>query len=294
MSTLRSVWLCALVSLGGCAALQTGENTLQMAEGISRIRDVQVLRNISSAISDHDMVPSQIVLVTGQATVATGATPTTKLTNSDALGTTKELGLGVTDTWTAQWQFASVTNADDLRRLRNLYALVASTGEQYKALTDYFVRHPKLRARGSEGQPGADGTPAEGLESSLATAPPPGDANAHRTPVGSRAGNVALWEEALRVMRIGDSIGCKLYQEQRDADPNMPFRRWLYWREPGAEWLPAQPTQTPESLGTFGDWEIGVTSRACFNDFVILVQGQTPVTEKQSAQGARVMLGSSP
>jgi len=38
------------------------------------------------------------------------------------------------------------------------------------------------------------------------------------------------------------------------------------------------------------DTRLGTTSRACFNDFVILVQSATPETVTASQQGAKVML----
>jgi len=41
-------------------------------------------------------------------------------------------------------------------------------------------------------------------------------------------------------------------------------------------------------------WEIGVTSLPCFDDFVILVQGFTPVANRVSNEGAKLMLSIPP
>src|SRR5215469_3042170 len=100
-------------ALGGCVAQQARVNTLDMIGDIARVRNAQVLRNLSAAISDPDGVPAVVVLGAGQATasVAAGADP-------DAIAH---------GTWTAQWQISTVTNSEDLRRLRNLYALITAT-----------------------------------------------------------------------------------------------------------------------------------------------------------------------
>lgn len=266
--------------LSGCAGTQVSMTSLEMAEQVARIREVQVLRNISAAISDHDSVPSQILLGTGQANVAAGAATTVKLPHFDFSQNGREVDITGTNTWTAQWQFESVTNADDLRRLRNLYALVSSDDKQWYMLQAYFDRHPEAR------DPFAD---AEENES---------------PPLGYGPGKVINWHQAVAAMKRGDSIGCKLFQENRSApsvrdavsaakgdNKQFPFRRWLYWRHPGSPgWLPNKPDLQVQPLGRYGEWELGVTSRPCFDDFVILVQGATPAAEKAGAAGAKVML----
>jgi hypothetical protein len=118
-------------------------------------------------------------------------------------------------------------------------------------------------------------------------------------PAGYGTGVIPKWKQGLQIVEAGDSIGCKLYQEatvdaRRTADKRnlkgIPFKRWLYWRTPGANWLPETPEASPVSLGTFGNWELGTTSKACFNDFVLLVQSASPDAASAGAQGARLML----
>jgi hypothetical protein len=291
--------------LSGCVATQARMNTLNMVDSVSRIRDVQVLRNIAAAINDHDMVPTQILLSTGQASVSTGVSPTLTAPHFRLFQSPGELDVEGDDTWTAQWQVSPVTNADDLRRLRNLYVLIVSTDEQYDALQAYFVRHPDLRAA-SECyglQSPSSTVPATAAEAEAHKAADPSAASAAKPqavcPPGYGAGQIPKWREALVVIENGDSIGCKLYQEAsatdrerapRDSLKGIPFRRWLFWRKSGGSWSPTAPDETPQSLGTYGGWELGTTSRACFNDFVILAQSATPETAGSSAQGARVML----
>ena len=260
--------------LGGCVAHQARLNTLQMIGDIARVRETQVLRNLSAAISDRDAVPAVVVLGAGQATASATAGA-----NPDVLAQ---------DTWTSQWQISTVTNSEDLRRLRNLYALITATDAQYDIALGYFRRHPQeaptagcggldLTAKSAHAlAPRAAGRPNEEPAANLLYS----GNQAQECPPGFGPGRVATWRLALNVIEVGDSLGCRLYQEQarRPAatGAGLPFRRWLYWRRPGATWGPDPPDAPPQSLGTVNGWELGTTSQSCFNDFTILVQTLTP------------------
>jgi hypothetical protein len=253
------------------------------------------------------MVPTQILLSTGQASVSEGASPTLKMPNFNIVKPTRELDVTANDTWTAQWQVSPVTNSDDLRKLRNLYVLIVSTDEQYDQLEAYYNRNPQMRASaacyglqttaGGGAQSAAQAGRASGADAT--GQPPTANAQDAACPPGYGAGQIPKWREALVVIEYGDSIGCKLYQEawatshkraSHDSTAGIPFRRWLFWRRLGGDWLPATPDTEPQVLGLYKGWELGTTSRACFNDFVILAQSATPATANASQQGARVML----
>jgi len=279
----------AALALGGCAAVQVRENTLQMVDSVSRIRDVQVLRNLSAAINDHDMVPTQILLTTGQASVSADAGASASFPRFRLFDGKGELDLSTGGEWTAQWQVSPVTNADDLRRLRNLYVLIVSTDQQYDDLEAYFDRNPQQKADSA----------CYGFQSTASAAAPVAADGSGGCPPGYGSGQIPKWKQALVVIESGDSIGCKLYQEAfatararipHDDRRGVPFRRWLYWRRAGGAWLPTAPQAEPQSLGRFGGWELATTSRACFDDFVILAQSATPETAAAGGGGARVML----
>jgi hypothetical protein len=280
-----NIWILIGIILCGCASVQNSENTVQMAADISKIREDQVLGNVSKAITDRDMVPSQILLGTGQATVSTGLTPTIKLPNFNFSKPTKELDISATDTWNAQWQFTSVTAADDLRSLRNIYALIVTTDEQYEALEAYWKkRYPKTANE-----------PDAGLIPFLSLLPreapglaPQATKPGEQTPLGT----IITASGAKKYIIDGDSIDCMLYQATKDQNKrgSIPFNRWLFWRGAGADWQPTPPKSKPTSLGFYGGWEIGVTSRACFDDFVILVQGVTPTANNVNSLGTKLVL----
>jgi hypothetical protein len=286
--TIIAATALACLLLEGCAAVQVQENTLEMVDSVAHVRESQVLSNLSSAISDHNMVPTEILLSVGQATVAAGLSPTAKFPKFTTASPTRELDVGATDTWTAQWQVTPVTNADDLRRLRNLYVLIVSTDEQYDALEAYYTRHPEMRAPIE-----CYGLSAAGSEKAILV--PPTD----QCPPGYGTGVIPRWKQSLQIIESGDSIGCKMFQEgtvdarrkaPRQNLKGLPFKRWFYWRSPGSHtWLPETPDSEPETLGTYGSWELGTTSRACFNDFVIIVQSVTP-DAASAAQGPKLML----
>jgi len=250
--------------LTACAATQARINTLQMVNDVSRIREAQVIRNLSAAISDHDFVPAEIFLGAGQASVSLGTSQSVTLPKFDFSQNGRALGLGASDSWSALWQVAPVTNADDLRSLRNLYVLVVSTDEDYERLEGYLERHPSMHASCAGRHP-------------------------TREVLGERVESAPDWCEAKAIISTGDSIGCKLYQE--GAGPKqrgVPFRRWLYWRASGdPQWRPEAPELAPQTLGHVGPWEIATTSRACFNDFVILVQAQTKAAAAAAVVGPK-------
>ena len=297
----------AAIGMSGCAAFQVRHDTLQMVDDVSHIREQQVLRNIGAAINDHDMVPSEILLGAGQATVSTSVSGGLKLPELNFSRNTKEFDPAVSDNWTAQWQVAPVTNADDLRRLRDLYVLIASTNEQYDMLEAYFHRHPEQKAPmecyglqpGSN--PGAtdEGAAARFLRSDVPAEPETTVAAGHACPPGYGPGQIPKWRKAVDILINGDSIDCRIFQESDPARlsgaaaasrKGLPFRRWLYWRRLGGDWLPEPPQGPPTSLGWHGGWELGTTSRACLNDFVILVQAATPAAEGATEGGPKLML----
>ncbi len=289
--------------VGGCAAYQASQNTIEMAATISRIREIQVLRNISSAINNRSTVPAHIVLGTGQANVTAGlgVGNGVKATNLNRAGTAFELDISPSDTWTTQWQFTSITDQDDLRRLRNVYALVVATDPQFDELVEYF-KETKSKEKSSgavfrnlfqnllpEGESGPSNQPGPVQKPSTQTSPRSAGGQSH----------VISWPDAKGFMEYGDSIDCRLYQRdfqaKRATEPNpkgLPFRRWLYWRNgDGSQWSPFQPAdERVTSLGVYEGREIGVTSMACFYDFVILVQGLTPTASGVSNKGPGYML----
>jgi len=385
-----------LASLCGCTALQNRENTVQMVNSIEQIRREQVLRNISIAIDDHNMVPVQIVLGTGQASVMESASPTLKLPDLNFSKSTKELDAQATVNWTSQWQMAPVINAIDLRNLRDLYVLVASTDDEFAYLAKYLNRHRELRSHcptqdaiifevgyskalvslgpgatpdralallkganhacasgvktgtdkskdGASGGPNGAPEPGVGPGPSPAPAPGPEAPAADRpkvsvsavssdeqsgsvllsiSPAGGGGGGesialnaktpaqTATWYDGLYIIELGDSIGCKLYQEQtlnrmeeiafspagaeqqRELEEStLPFKRWLYWKRAGDQnWAPNGPPANDDSvshLGHYGRWDLGTTSKACFDDFVILVEGATPSAAAASTNGPK-------
>ena len=201
--------------LEGCVASQVQENTLEMVDSVAHVRESQVLSNLSSAISDHNMVPTEILLSVGQATVTAGLSPTAKYPKFTTASPAREFDIGASDNWTAQWQVTPVTNADDLRRLRNLYVLIVSTDDQYDALEAYYTRHPEMRAPIE-----CYGLSAAGSEKAILV-PPSG-----QCPAGYGTGVIPRWKQSVQIIETGDSIGCKMFQESTvDARRKATSRR---------------------------------------------------------------------
>jgi hypothetical protein len=315
MAGIQLIAAALLAILTGCAAFQSQRNANDMASTISRIREEQVLQNIGVAIDDRSFVPSGIVLGTGQANVIVGMTPTFRGTGITSGAPGYELDIAPTDTWTAQWQFTSITEQGDLRRLRNVYALIVSTDEQYDTLERYF--HPQAAAANGAAQANDSDAVFRGLFEGLLPpaekappappAPPVVTTRVKRTSSTSKdkpppsaapepsgrpaAQHVIPWPDAKDFLITGDSIDCRLFQAAKvPSTHGVPFRRWLFWRKSGGPWLPQDPGGPVEDVGHYGNWDLGVTSRACLDDFVILLQGVTPSASSVTSQGAKYML----
>jgi hypothetical protein len=267
--------------LQSCAASQNAVNTMQMVDVISRIRTDQVIRNLGAFIGDHNSVPSQIVLGTGQANVAVGYQPTLKLTNLNRVAAL-ESDAGLTDQWTAQWQFTAITDPGDLRNLRNLYALVVSSDEEYISLQNIL----------KDGK--SDDAVFESLffhfGGSATVAKPDKTPDQSATAGAEKHGIIIDWKTAKDIITKGDSIGCRQFQQDRDAAGVLPFRRWLYWRSGSGEWHPSIPMGKLTTLGKAKKLELATTSQACFDDFVILVQALSPTTNDAAKQQPHLML----
>jgi hypothetical protein len=133
------------IALSGCAGVQVRQDAVGMVDNINQLRREQVLRNLSEAITDHNFVPSDIILGTGTATASVGATPSFKSPGRFLMAPARELDVSATDTWSSAWQMTPVTDSMDLRNLRNLYVLVTSTDKQYNDLMSYFLKHKELQ-----------------------------------------------------------------------------------------------------------------------------------------------------
>ncbi len=183
--------------------------------------------------------------------------------------------------------------------------LVVSTDQQYDALEAYYTRFPEMRA--SIECYGLRASTSDQIAARDFQAPLVGGVKKRQPaekadlicPAGYGSGSIPSWKQGLQIVEAGDSIGCKLYQEQsvlkrrqapKGSVPGVPFRRWLFWRSSGGAWQPESPPMEPQSLGKYGKWELAVTSRACFNDFVILVQSASPEASNNGGQGAKLML----
>jgi hypothetical protein len=281
------------VMVAGCVATQTGQSTIQMAETISHIRDSQVLRNISAAIGNRSAVPAQIVLGIGQANVTAGLGSGSggKYTNINRRATALELDISPSDTWTGQWQFTSITERDDLRRLRNVYELIVSTDAEFDELEDYLeeAEHGKETDNKPESPESlvfedivSDASENERNGSIQAETAKPTPKEPSTEPAPSSKSGVIPWEQARDFIENGDSLDCRVYQKGFQDQ---------YWRANGTtQWSPTEPNgKLVVSLGVYQGREIGVTSIACFYDFVIFVQGLTP-SASNPANKAGLML----
>jgi hypothetical protein len=235
----------AAIACAGCIPQQLKHNATSVIGTIYDLRTEQVLTNLSASIDDITVVPVHVVITQGSAQVSGTVSPTIKLPHMNFSQATREIDTLGTYQWTDQWQFIPVTAPDDLQRLRSLYGAI--------------VRRTREAARGTSKSVALIGFP---IERSTTKPTAPGVA----PPPTQDEITTALWS--------GVSVECKAFLE---ATPN---KVWLYWKNGDPDNLPVPPDAI--DLGHYGRNEILTTSRACFDDFILLVQSTTTATQTQA------------
>jgi hypothetical protein len=253
---IQQLLFCLVASLAGCVSAQLQRNAGGLISTVSELRQRQVLNNLSATIDDNDAVPVHVVITQGSAQVSSSAGPTFKLPRFHLSQPTKELDLAASDQWTDQWQFIPVTATDDLMRLRTLYGLIIRRTKNV-AENEYKIEDIPLRRGFSVG----GHAEVEAAKLTPLVSPPP------------------TREEIVAALNDGISDGCSKYLRET------PSKIWLYWKNEDTN-APSVPIGA-KSLGKFGRNEIFVTSRACFDDFILLVQSTTTNTATQAITAIR-------
>lgn len=134
-------WAISIVALiaGGCASTQLNSNALDLAGTVDKLVQNQILYNLSKFIVTPDAIPTQVNIPSGAVTTTntltasysdpfskavavantvTGTTPAHAKTTTSASQTVTP---GATDTWTQTWSLNTITDPDQVRRVRALY-----------------------------------------------------------------------------------------------------------------------------------------------------------------------------
>jgi hypothetical protein len=251
--------------LAGCAPYQASQNADQLISNISDIREAQVIYNIGRAIEDSSMVPGAVVITQGTAQI----TQSLGVTLSWAVHFVKSLSSPLTNSWTSSWQLTPVTDGGDLQNLRVLYSFIVT-------------KQPPIKATLTETERLQEATSKSVLQS-FNTA----------SPQGLSLLSVSLPPDPKKLAQLiidGQSPECKSYQQERES--TQLYNPWLFWYKDGS-WHPQNPNPryTRIPIGSHGypplEIPIYITSRACFDDFIILVQISVPAAHAAAAIGAR-------
>ena len=252
--------------LCSCSSWQASQNTIDLIDTIADIRETQVLRNIGKAIDDPSSVPAQVVLSQGVATASLGISPTFLWPRVSVTPQTNQLNVGGTDSWTSTWQMVPVSSPGDLNRLRNLYAYIVTvhTKDATETKKDSAMKH--LLAFRTTQEAKINSNPI--IET-------------HHVLQGPNREDVA---EALV---NGESFRCAEYQKVHQEGTQI-YTHWLYWKE-YESWRPLDPPADAKMiyLGSYNDHRLYVSSRACLDDFILLVQRSIPSTQTAADQVPR-------
>ena len=130
---IRRLTACIFLLSGGCASLQLGYNTLDVAGSVNSLYINQTLENLSRTIDDHFAIPSQVDLAAGTVQTSNSIAPqisfplsNTVTRNGANLVTSvvhasTNMNVNASDAWQQSWTIAPITDGDSLRNLRALY-----------------------------------------------------------------------------------------------------------------------------------------------------------------------------
>lgn len=156
---------CALILTAtlttGCASTQLNNNALDLASTVDSLVSRQILYNLSKFIDNPSAIPTQVNISSGSATTTNSVTasfadPVSKavtlartvagagVTNSTTTAKgAKTVTPAATDTWSQTWTLSTITDPDQMRRVRALYRFaIGASGD----LNDpEFKRECKLK-----------------------------------------------------------------------------------------------------------------------------------------------------
>jgi len=263
---MRICVVLSLVMLAGCSSWQAGQNTSDLIDTIGEIREVQVLRNIGHAIDHPSAVPAQVVLSQGIASASVSASATFLLPKFNLSQPNKQLNAVGSDTWTSTWQMIPVSSPGDLNRLRALYAYIVTSHSKDASESKQASAMKHLLAFKSS---------AENIEIQQASS-----LHKHIVPGPNR-------EDVAEILIKGESTDCASYQ-RRFEDENQVYAQWLFWKD-ASDWMPVSPPPAAdlEPIGTYNGHHLYISSRACLDDFILLVQRSVPSTQTAADQTLR-------
>jgi hypothetical protein len=269
----RSVkWTIVITVLlsAGCAPFQDSQNATELISTIDYIRETQVIYNIGRAIDDPEMVPAQVVMSSGSAQATTALTPTLSWAAHFVKSLSASLGVF---SWTSSWTLVPVVDAGDLQNLRAVYSFIVTPLPPIQAqatLADKINAAASLLDLYSEKEAPSAPNPAP--------PPPPQPAPPFtQSPVPTR-------EQAAQMLIGGVSWACQKYQNEKEH--TALYNPWLFWFSDGS-WHPVHPRYPVTAVGIHNGTVIYISSRACFDDFIVLVHNSIPAAHAAAANAPK-------
>lgn len=262
--------LVVAIFLPGCAPYQATINANQLVSNIDTIRETQIIYNINRAIDDPSMIPSQVVIATGSAQASTGVTSSLNI----ATHWIKSFSVNVPDSWTSTWSLTPVTDGSDLQNLRAVYQFIVT---DHPILATQTTRLDKVKAATATLQLSSQILPSK------QPPPPPQTPSTPQTPLDITP--VPTPTQAANMLIGGQSWECQKYQSEKDVEKL--YNQWLFWFRDGS-WHPTAPNSRHPLIPLDRLNNIYITSRACFDDFIILAQSLIPSAHAAAANSSKV------
>lgn len=291
------------ICISGCVSSQLKFETLDIGGTLGPMRSDQILSNIAQTISETDAVPDQFVISNGNANTALNLGPFNFMENFSTPN--KAFSASLQNSVTGQWQFGSVNDPQDLQNLRALYRIVvnseiippwANSAATITCILDsYSAYDVGIKQQLLSGQP----VPASVVQPNNCYAR---DIFSVRPAVINSAAGAAATvypttADVVRVFTKGLSLGCIQYQNTKPPTPDVLYRRWLFWKGPDGTWQPHMPPsdielasihERLEPVGIYKGYPLWLTSRSCYNDFIVLDLASTAAAHAAANSAIKV------
>jgi hypothetical protein len=255
----------------GCAPFQAGQNAEELVSTITDVREAQVVYNIGSAIDDPEMVPAQVVMSQGSAQASTSLTPTLSWAAHFVKSLSASLGVF---SWTSSWTLVPVVDAGDLQNLRAVYSFIVASPK----LPATAISADKLSADRLNADRLNTATQRLDLYNKKEAAPPSQWIPPFQSPVPTP-------EQAAKILIQGETPACKQYQSKKES--TALYNPWLFWFR-DRSWHPVDPRDPLVPIGIHNGTVIYIASRACFDDFIMLVHNSIPAAHAAAANGPKI------
>jgi hypothetical protein len=304
MRSYRALVIIPLL-VSGCASTQLNHNALDLASTVDSLVSRQVLHNLSKFIDEPSAIPTQVNISSGSATTTNsltasfanplGSTSTLAHTVASAASTTvtdakttaraaKTLTPAATDTWTQTWGLSTITDPDQMRRVRALYRFATGTSGNFEDVEFKRECARKVPDKFVASRPGPNGLATGALLpdiTALKVEPYCPNVQAEYPLVKKTVTDADKKTYFVNDPAFLVQPGCIFCARKQPPDPNVPDSSlelnsalkndWLNWEPRLGGRARLAHTSSEVALGEYGNYRLFATDSEAYNQFMMFI-----------------------